>query len=34
MEIFEQEIVLKFANREGPASEFYDLDSDTETKAQ
>lgn len=28
MEIFEQEIVLKFANREGPASEFYDLDAD------
>lgn len=34
MEIFEQEIVLKFANREGPASEFYDLDSDTEAVEQ
>jgi len=34
MEIFEQEIVLKFANREGPASEFYDIDSDTEAVEQ
>ena len=34
MEIFEQEIVLKFANREGPASEFYDLDSGAEATEQ
>lgn len=32
MEIFENEIVLKFANREGSASEFYDLDSQEEAQ--
>ena len=32
MEIFDNEIVLKFANREGSASEFYDLDSQEEAQ--
>jgi len=28
MDIFEKEVVLKFANRDGTASDFYDLDAD------
>ena len=30
MDIFEKEVVLKFAEREGTAADFYDLDSEEE----